>query len=181
MIPRLAGIPLPAVLDWEPRPEGRDRGVGAQTDQSRVPAGGWRRVNFPAEIPLAGEAGFAQALFEDRQTVMTPKRLAAKDENWHAEDMVLGRRAQPSSVSRSSIPRLKGAIGLPVRISLLPPIGRTLADHNLFNAFATHDTRLGSASRMLSGVIKAGTLAYLYARKASRRLAQFQAKSERDR
>jgi hypothetical protein len=46
-----------------------------------------------------------------------------------------------TSVARSSIPRLKGAIGLPVRISLLPPIRRTLADHNLFNAFTTRDTR----------------------------------------
>jgi hypothetical protein len=54
---------------------------------------------------------------------------------------LLGRRAQPSSVSRSSTPRLKGAIGLPVRISLLPPIRRTLADYNLFNASTTQDTR----------------------------------------
>jgi hypothetical protein len=55
---------------------------------------------------------------------------------------VLGRRAQHSSVSRSSTARLKAAIGLPVRISLLHPIRRTLADYNLFNTFTTQDTSL---------------------------------------
>src|ERR1700687_5232382 len=46
-------------------------------------------------------------------------------------------------VARSATAKLKGAIGLPVRISLLPPIRRTLADYNLFNAFTTQDTRVG--------------------------------------
>src|SRR5262249_40429133 len=33
----------------------------------------------------------------------------------------------------------KGAVGLPVRIRVLPSIRRTLADHNLFNVFITQD------------------------------------------
>jgi hypothetical protein len=53
---------------------------------------------------------------------------------------LLGRRAQRSSVSRSSTVRLNGAIGRPVRISLPPHVGETLADHILFNLFRTQDT-----------------------------------------
>jgi enoyl-CoA hydratase/carnithine racemase len=41
-------------------------------------------------------------------------------------------------------------IGLPVRISLLPPIRRTLADYNLFNAFTTQDTSEWSTNKMES-------------------------------
>jgi len=56
-----------------------------------------------------------------------------------------------------STPRLKGAIGLPVRISLLPPIRRTLADYNLFNIFATQD-----ASRLLKKSSSAASQRYQY-------------------
>jgi len=53
---------------------------------------------------------------------------------------LLGRRAQRSSVARSSTVRLNGAIGLPVRISVPPHIEETLAAYILFNVFMTQDT-----------------------------------------
>src|SRR5215831_16633814 len=63
-------------------------------------------------------------------------------ERWASACAVFGRRAHSSSRSRSSAAKLKGAIGLPVRIRVPPPIRRTLADDNLFNVFITQDTSL---------------------------------------
>src|SRR6516165_1735748 len=65
-------------------------------------------------------------------------------ERWASACAVFGRRAHSSNRSRSSAAKLKGAIGLPVRIRVPPPIRRTLADHNLFNAFRTQDTSVPS-------------------------------------
>src|SRR5262249_22391825 len=62
-------------------------------------------------------------------------------ERWASACAVFGRRAHSFSRSRSSAAKLKGAIGLPVRIRVPPPIRRTLADHNLFNVFITQNTR----------------------------------------
>src|SRR5262249_61875634 len=63
-------------------------------------------------------------------------------ELWASACAFFGRRAHSSSRSRSSAAKLKGAIGLPVRIRVPPPIRRTLADYNLFNVFITQDTRV---------------------------------------
>jgi hypothetical protein len=54
---------------------------------------------------------------------------------------LFGRRAQRSSASRSSLAKLTGAIGLPVRIGVLPPLRKTPTDYKLFNVFMTQDTK----------------------------------------
>src|SRR6266508_924057 len=53
---------------------------------------------------------------------------------------VVGRRAQRSSVSRSSPVRDSGGIGRPVRMGVPPSIGGTLGVRNLFHLFTTQDT-----------------------------------------
>ena len=58
----------------------------------------------------------------------------------------LGRRAQRSSVSRSATVRLNGALGLPVRICVSPPLQETLTDYILFTAFTTQDTSLSKGT-----------------------------------
>src|SRR5438552_438050 len=54
---------------------------------------------------------------------------------------VVGRRAQRSSVSRSSSVSAKGGIGRPIRMRVLLSTGRTLTAHTLFQLFQTHETR----------------------------------------
>src|SRR2546422_3611580 len=53
---------------------------------------------------------------------------------------VVGRRAQRSSVSRSSSVRVSGGMGRPVRMGVPPSIGGTLGVRNLFHLFTTQDT-----------------------------------------
>src|SRR3989449_2785657 len=54
---------------------------------------------------------------------------------------VVGRRAQRSSVSRSSSVRVSGGMGRPVRMGVPPSIGGTLGVRNLFHLFTTQGTR----------------------------------------
>jgi len=60
---------------------------------------------------------------------------------WAKACALFGRRAQRSSASRSSFAKLTGAIGLPVRIGVFPPIRKTPTDYKLFNVLMTQDTR----------------------------------------
>src|SRR5439155_27346486 len=53
---------------------------------------------------------------------------------------VVGRRAQRSSVSRSSSVRVSGGMGRPVRMGVPPSIGGTLGVRNLSHLFTTQDT-----------------------------------------
>src|SRR5262249_41736855 len=59
---------------------------------------------------------------------------------WATACAVFARRAQRSSVSRSSIVRISGGIGRPVRIGVLPSIERTFEAHNLFHDLPRQDT-----------------------------------------
>src|SRR5262249_7375941 len=66
-----------------------------------------------------------------------PKMRRAR---WATAWAVFARRAQRSSVSRSVGVTVRGEIGRPVRIGVLPPISRTPDMHKLFHVLPRQDT-----------------------------------------
>jgi hypothetical protein len=79
--------------------------------------------------PFADGLWANSELARNQQVGIASRALNTIRARWTNASLV-GRRAQFSRLSRSSIARLKGAIGLPVRIRVLPPYRRRLRDCN---------------------------------------------------